>query len=73
MSTAAKSAGSAIHISARAFITTVLVIFALMMASGILTYVVPSGHYTHTVEAGVDRVVPGTFVFTERPAYPPWR
>ncbi len=68
-----KKTDTAIHISARSFITTVLIILGLMIGSGILTYVVPAGHYTHTVENGVDKVVPGTFAFGERPAYPPWR
>jgi uncharacterized ion transporter superfamily protein YfcC len=67
-----RSEGS-IHISARAFITTVLIILALMIGSGVLTYVVPAGHYTHTTERGVDKVVPGTFAFVARPSYPPWR
>ena len=64
---------AAIHISARAFITTVLIILGLMIGSGILTYVIPAGNYTHAVAGGVDRVVPGTFSFAARPDYPPWR
>ncbi|HTO24022.1 MAG TPA: hypothetical protein VMQ10_16225, partial [Spirochaetia bacterium] len=64
---------AAIHISARAFITTVLIILGLMIGSGILTYVIPAGNYTHAVSGGVDRVVPGTFSFAARPDYPPWR
>ncbi|HVO40509.1 MAG TPA: hypothetical protein VMV03_15860, partial [Spirochaetia bacterium] len=73
MSDDAKKAAASIHISARAFITTILIILALMIGSGVLTYVVPAGHYTHTVERGIDKVVPGTFAYGARPDYPPWR
>ncbi|HEY9594823.1 MAG TPA: Na+/H+ antiporter NhaC family protein [Spirochaetia bacterium] len=73
MSTKPAAGGSAIQISARAFITTIAIILGLMVASGVLTYVIPSGAYHHVVEAGVDRVVPGTFQHTARPDYPAWR
>lgn len=62
-----------IAISARAFISTIAIILGLMVAAGILTYVVPAGHYLHTSEAGVDRVVPGSFAYAPRPDYPVWR
>ncbi len=73
MSDDAKRSGAAIQISARAFITTIAIILALMIGSGILTYVIPSGSYGHTVEAGVDKVIPGTFAYGARPNYPAWR
>jgi uncharacterized ion transporter superfamily protein YfcC len=73
MSDSMKRGESSIHISARAFITTVSIILALMIGSGILTYLVPAGHYTHVVEGGIDKVVPGTFVHGARPDYPAWR
>ena len=60
---AAKRGGSVIHISARAFISTVSILLVLMVGSGILTYIVPAGAYQHVVVDGVDRVVPGTFAF----------
>ena len=73
MSDGVKKNEASIHISARAFITTVSIILALMIGSGILTYVVPAGRYTHVVEGGVDKVVPGTFAPGARPDYPAWR
>jgi uncharacterized ion transporter superfamily protein YfcC len=73
MGDSAKQGKAAIQISARAFITTIAIILALMIASGILTYLIPAGSYKHVAEAGVDRVVPGTFVYGQRPAYPAWR
>jgi uncharacterized ion transporter superfamily protein YfcC len=64
---------SALKIGPRAFVTTIAIILALMVGSGILTYVVPAGSYAHLVEGGVDRVVPGSFAFGTRPDYPAWR
>jgi len=69
----ANRAEGAIRISARAFITTIAIILALMIGSGILSYVVPAGSYSHVVEGGVDRVVPGTYAPGHRPDYPAWR
>jgi uncharacterized ion transporter superfamily protein YfcC len=65
--------GAALRISARAFITTVAILLALMIGSGILTYLIPAGSYERAVEGGVDRVLPGTFAYGSRPAYPAWR
>lgn len=73
MSDSAGKGGASIHISARAFITTVAIILALMICSGILTYMIPAGRYTHVVEGGVDRVKPGTYAPGPRPDYPAWR
>jgi uncharacterized ion transporter superfamily protein YfcC len=64
---------AAIKISARAFVTTIVIILALMVGAGILTYIVPAGSYTHIIEAGVDRVLPGSFSYSSRPDYPAWR
>jgi uncharacterized ion transporter superfamily protein YfcC len=64
---------STIHIGKRAFVTTILIILALMTVSGILTYLVPSGNYVHELRDGVDRVLPGTFAYAPRPDYPAWR
>jgi uncharacterized ion transporter superfamily protein YfcC len=73
MGDSAKRGKAAIQISARAFITTIAIILALMIGSGVLTYLIPAGSYTHVVEVGVDKVVPGTFAYGQRPAYPAWR
>lgn len=70
---AADRGGASIQIGVRAFVTTVAILLALMIGSGLLTYVIPSGGYRHVVEAGVDRVVPGTFAYAQRPDYPAWR
>jgi uncharacterized ion transporter superfamily protein YfcC len=73
MSDGVKRGEASIRISARAFITTVSIILALMIGSGVLTYVVPAGRYAHVVEGGIDKVVPGTYAPGARPDYPAWR
>jgi uncharacterized ion transporter superfamily protein YfcC len=65
--------GAAIKISVRAFVTTIVILLGLMVASGALTYLVPAGRYVHVSDGGVDRVVPGSFAYVPRPAYPIWR
>lgn len=71
--TAKPEGGAAIRISARAFITTIAILLALMIGSGALTYLIPAGSYSHSVVGGVDRVLPGTFAYGPRPDYPAWR
>jgi uncharacterized ion transporter superfamily protein YfcC len=68
-----KNRGTAIRISVRAFVATIAIILGLMVASGVLTYLVPAGRYMHVSDGGVDRVVPGSFAYVPRPAYPIWR
>ncbi len=65
---------SGVQISRKAFIQAVLIIFVLMLLSGILTRVIPAGQFQREVEEGRGEViVPGTFQFAERPDYPVWR
>jgi uncharacterized ion transporter superfamily protein YfcC len=70
---ASKEGGAALRISLRAFVTTMAIILALMLGAGLLTRIVPAGSFARTVEGGVERVVPGSFAYAERPAYPAWR
>jgi uncharacterized ion transporter superfamily protein YfcC len=64
---------SGIQISQRMFMQTVLVLFLLMMAAGVLTRVVPAGSYARVVVDGRETLVPGSFQFTTPPDYPIWR
>jgi uncharacterized ion transporter superfamily protein YfcC len=64
---------SGIQISQRMFMQTVLVLFLLMMAAGVLTRVVPAGSYAREVVDGRETLVPGSFQFTTPPDYPIWR
>jgi len=62
-----------VRISRRAFIQAVAIIFALMMAAGILTRLIPAGQYARVEVEGRQVIDPTTFTFTERPDYPIWR
>ncbi len=61
------------QISARAFIQSVVILAVLMVAAGVLTRVLPTGQYDYVVEQGRQMIVPDSYHFTERPAYPVWR
>lgn len=73
--TEGKSAGkpSSIKIGLRAFIGAAAIIFVLMMISGAMTRVLPSGKYQREVVEGRSMVVPGSFSYVEAPDYPFWR
>lgn len=64
---------SGIQISRKAFIQAVAIIFALMMAAGLLTRLVPAGEYTRMELDGRQVIDAESFAFTERPNYPVWR
>ncbi len=66
-----KKAGA--QISTKAFLQAVLIIFALMLAAGILTRVVPAGQYARIEMDGREVIDPTSFALTERPDYPVWR
>jgi uncharacterized ion transporter superfamily protein YfcC len=61
------------QISARAFIQSVLILFVLMMAAGILTRLVPAGAYARLDVDGREMIEPGSFEYVEAPDYPVWR
>ena len=46
---------------------------SLMIIAGILTYVVPAGTYEKEIIDGREVIIAGSYEFTERPDYPPWR
>jgi len=61
------------QISQRAFIQSLVILFALMMVAGILTIVVPAGQYTHVEVDGRDTIDPASFQFVDKSDYPIWR
>lgn len=61
------------QISTRAFVQSLLILFLLMLAAGLLTRVVPAGSYMRTQEAGRELIDPSTFQYTPAPDYPVWR
>ncbi|MDR2552511.1 MAG: AbgT family transporter [Treponema sp.] len=65
--------GSAIKIGTKAFLFSALIILLLMIASGVLTAVLPAGRYDRVTEGGRTLVVPGSYREIPRPSYPFWR
>ncbi len=61
------------QISARAFIQSVVILFVLMMLAGVLTRVLPAGHYQRVMQDGRQMLAPDSFQLTARPDYPVWR
>lgn len=64
---------SGAQISRQAFIQSVVILLVLMVSAGILTLVIPAGQYQRIETDGRETIVPDSFAFTERPAYPVWR
>jgi uncharacterized ion transporter superfamily protein YfcC len=64
---------SGAQISKKAFIQAVVIIFLLMMLSGILTRVIPAGQFARDILDGREVIDPATFQYTPRPAFPIWR
>jgi uncharacterized ion transporter superfamily protein YfcC len=64
---------SGIRISRKAFLQAVLIILGLMLAAGIMTRVIPAGHYARTEVDGRDVIDAESFAFIDRPDYPIWR
>jgi uncharacterized ion transporter superfamily protein YfcC len=64
---------SGAQISTKAFIQAVVIIFVLMMAAGILTRIVPAGHYTLLEQDGRQVIDPTSFTQVARPDYAVWR
>ena len=61
------------QISRKAFVQSLLILLALMVAAGILTRVVPAGQYARRIEAGRELIDPDSFEVVPRPDYPVWR
>jgi uncharacterized ion transporter superfamily protein YfcC len=63
---------SGAQISAKSFIQAVLIIFVLMMLSGILTRVIPAGSYARVITDGREVIDPNSFQYTARPDFAIW-
>ncbi len=64
---------SSIKISAKAFISSIIILLVLMILAGTLTYVIPRGSYQREDIDGNAVIVPDTFAFNESEPYPVWR
>jgi uncharacterized ion transporter superfamily protein YfcC len=61
------------QISTKVFVQSLVILFLLMMAAGILTYVVPAGQYARVVQEGREIIDPQSYQAVARPDYPFWR
>ena len=64
---------SRIKIGGKAFLLSAIIILALMIVSGALTRVLPSGVYERIVSDGRTLVVNGSYREIPKPLYPIWR
>ncbi len=61
------------QISQRAFLQSVVILFVLMIAAGVLTRVVPAGTYSYTMQEGRQMIDPQSYQPAPHPDYPVWR
>ena len=73
MADAAEIRKSSLKIGKTAFLASVIIILILMVVSGIMSILLPSGSYDRVIEAGRTVIVPGSFRYVEKPDYPVWR
>ncbi len=62
-----------VSIGVKAFITSAIILLAMMIAAGVLTLVLPSGSYERIKADGGEVLVPGSYHETPKPDYPVWR
>lgn len=68
-----KSDQSVLRIGKKAFIQSALILFALIIAAGLLGIAIPSGSFETESVNGRSVIIPGTFQYTDAPDYPVWR
>ncbi len=61
------------QIGTKAFIQSTLILLALMLAAGLLTWLVPPGRYLRVAQGERQVIDPQSFQYVARPNYPPWR
>ena len=64
---------SSLKISARAFVSSVVILLALMILAGVSTHIIPTGSFLRTEVDGHVSIVPDTFTFTDKNGLPVWR
>ncbi len=67
-----KNEAQGIKIGLKTFITSVAILIALIIISGILTRLVPQGAYQRTIEGGRELILPNSFQFVNNTPYPLW-
>ena len=68
-----KGGESSLRIGKAAFLASLIIILLLMIVSGFLTTVLPSGNYERVMAEGRTVIVPGSFQHVDKPHYPVWR
>lgn len=68
-----KQQESSVKIGKAAFLGSVIIIFILMIVSGVMGKVLPAGSYERVMENGREIVVNGSFQYIDSPSYPLWR
>jgi len=51
-------------IQKKAFLSAIIILFALLVLTGILTYFIPSGSYQYEMIDGIETVIPDSFEYT---------
>jgi len=64
---------SSVKIGKKAFLGSVIIIFILMIVSGIMGKVLPAGNFDRIIDNGREIVVSGSFKYISSPDYPIWR
>lgn len=64
---------TSIRIGTRTFVQSLLILFALMVAAGILTRVLPAGAYNRVQVDGREVIDPASYHLVPHPDYPIWR
>jgi uncharacterized ion transporter superfamily protein YfcC len=62
-----------IRIGKKAFISSLAILLALLVAAGLLTRVVPAGSYVRQEDGGRTTIDINSFEYTDRPALPVWK
>lgn len=62
-----------LKIGKRTFFTAVIILGLLMLTVGVLTLVIPAGHYDRIEQGGREVLLPGSFHFVDQPDFPVWR
>jgi len=62
-----------LKINRKTFMVSVFILLFLMILSGVLTLVLPTGAYARAMEDGREVMVPDSFTSVPRPDYPVWR
>lgn len=64
---------SSINISKKSFISSVLILFFLIIIAGLLTRIVPPGSYERILIENREVINPDSFSYTEKQTYPIWK